>query len=265
MASCQMPMLAVISPAKTLDFESVCPPHQTSEPAYLTQSGMLIATLRSKSKAQLQALMGISENLAELNHQRYQEWTLPFTEDNARAALFAFKGDVYTGFTLDTYNPTDLQFTQRHLRILSGLYGLLRPLDLIQPYRLEMGTSLKTRRGTNLYQFWGDKITQGINESLTESQSDILVNLASQEYFGAVSPKKIHAEVISPQFRDFKGGQYKIISFFAKRARGMMCDFIVKNRITDPEALNAFDREGYRYNPELSEALRPVFTRNPAV
>jgi uncharacterized protein len=257
-------MLAVISPAKTLDYESVCPPHQTSEPAYLDESAKLITTLRRKSKAELQELMGISENLAELNQQRYREWSLPFTGDNARAALFAFKGDVYTGFTLDTYTPSDLQFTQKHLRILSGLYGLLRPLDLMQPYRLEMGTSLKTRKGTNLYQFWGEQITDGVNEALAGSESDVLVNLASQEYFGAVSAKGIKGRIISPQFRDFKGGDYKIISFFAKKARGMMCDFIVKNRLSDPEALKAFDREGYRYNPELSEELRPVFTRNPA-
>ena len=255
-------MLSVISPAKTLDFESPCPPHRASGADYLESSGELIAILRKKTRGQLQELMGISAQLAEVNFQRFKEWTVPFTEDIARAALFAFKGDVYTGFTLDSYSKSDLQFAQSHLRILSGLYGLLRPLDLILPYRLEMGTSLKTPKGKNLYEFWGGLLTEGLNMALSKSGSDVLVNLASLEYFGAISPSGIRGRIVTPQFKDLKNGNYKIISFFAKKARGMMCDFMIKNRIDEPEALKSFDTGGYQFNPALSGSDTWVFTRD---
>lgn len=255
-------MLSVISPAKTLDFESPCPPHRATGADYLDASGELIAVLRKMTRGQLQELMGISAPLAEVNFRRFKEWKRPFTEDNARAALFAFKGDVYTGLTLDSYSRADLQFAQSHLRILSGLYGLLRPLDLILPYRLEMGTPLKTPRGKNLYEFWGNILTDGLNKSLLKSGSEVLVNLASLEYFGSIDPRAIQGRIITPQFKDSKNGTYKIISFFAKKARGMMCDFVIKNRIEEPEALKSFDSGGYQFNPALSDTSTWVFTRD---
>lgn len=255
-------MLAVISPAKTLDFESRCPPHRASGSDYLDASAELVAILRKKTRTELQELMGISPPLAEVNFDRFTAWKQPFTGDNARAALFAFKGDVYTGFTLDTYSAADLRFTQSHLRILSGLYGLLRPLDLILPYRLEMGTALKTPKGKNLYEFWGSRLTEGLNKALSKSGNDALVNLASLEYFGAVNPREIKGRIITPQFKDLKNGNYKIISFFAKKARGMMCDFMIKNRIEEPEALKSFDTGGYRYNPAMSDSNTWAFTRD---
>ncbi len=255
-------MLAVISPAKTLDFESTCPPHRVTESDYLEPAGELVAILRRKKRVELQELMAISPGLAELNFKRFKDWSVPFTQDNARAALFAFKGDVYTGFTLESYSKADLQFAQAHLRILSGLYGLLRPLDLILPYRLEMGTALRTPKGKNLYEFWGSRLTDGLNAALANSGSGVLINLASQEYFAAVSPGRVNGRIITPQFKDLKNGNYKIISFFAKKARGMMCDFIIKNRIHEPEALKSFDTGGYRLNPAMSASDTWVFTRD---
>jgi cytoplasmic iron level regulating protein YaaA (DUF328/UPF0246 family) len=254
-------MLSVISPAKTLDFESACPPHQVSECDYLAPADELITELRRLSRTRLADLMEISPALAELNYQRYRDWSLPLTEDNARAAIFAFKGDVYTGLTLDTYGSVDLKFAQKHLRILSGLYGLLRPLDLMFPYRLEMGTALKTKRGKNLYEFWGDRLVDGLNAALTKSGSDVLVNLASQEYFKAVPPAKLKGRIVTPHFKEKKNGEYKIVSFFAKKARGMMVDFLIKNAINEPEPMKSFDTDGYRFNPELGDSDNWVFTR----
>lgn len=254
-------MLSVISPAKTLDFTSACPPHRTTQCDYLESSAELISVLRKKSRPRLAELMGISPALAELNFERYRDWSLPFTEDNARAAIFAFKGDVYTGLTLDTYSGADLRFAQKHLRILSGLYGLLRPLDLMQPYRLEMGTPLKVGRAKNLYEFWGDRLTEGINAALAETGSDVLVNLASREYFKAVPTAELKARVVTPHFKEKKNGEYKIVSFFAKKARGMMVDYLITNAITEPEPMKSFDTEGYRYHPGLSDTDNWVFTR----
>lgn len=254
-------MLSVISPAKTLDFTSVCPPHRASECNYLESSDELITVLRKKSRAQLAELMHISPALADLNYNRYREWSLPLTEDNARAAIFAFKGDVYTGLTLDTYSAADLRFAQKHLRFLSGLYGLLRPLDLIFPYRLEMGTKLKVGRAKNLYEFWGDRLTEGINAALAGAGTDILVNLASREYFKAVPTAGLKGRIVTPHFKEKKNGEYKIVSFFAKKARGMMVDYLIKNAITEPEPMKSFDTEGYRYNPDLSDGDNWVFTR----
>jgi cytoplasmic iron level regulating protein YaaA (DUF328/UPF0246 family) len=254
-------MLSVISPAKTLDFESACPSHRVSECDYLDSADELIAELRRLSRTRLADLMEISPSLAELNYQRYREWSLPLTEDNARAALFAFKGDVYTGLTLDTYSGSDLKFAQKHLRILSGLYGLLRPLDLMFPYRLEMGTALKTKRGKTLYEFWGDRLSEGVNAALAKSGSDVIVNLASQEYFKAISPAKLKGRIVTPHFKEKKNGEYKIVSFFAKKARGMMVDYLIKNAINEPEPMKSFDTDGYRFNPALGDSDNWVFTR----
>ncbi len=255
-------MIAVISPAKTLDYESRCPSVPVSEPAFLEDSASLIGVLRKKRRPELRALMGISEALAELNHERYRDWHLPFTEDNARPALLAFKGDVYTGFTLDEYTKRDFTFAQKHLRILSGLYGVLRPLDLMQPYRLEMGTALKTSRGKDLYAFWDRKITHALNEALAESGSRQLVNLASNEYYRSVDERSLDAEVITPIFKDLKNGEYKIISFFAKKARGLMCDHLIRNRLRKAEELKHFQTAGYGFRPDLSEGNHWVFTRD---
>ena len=258
-------MLAVISPAKTLDFESECPPHNPSQPQFLDQAEELIGVLRKKSRPQLTELMGISEKLADLNFQRYKSWTRPFSEDNARAALLAFKGDVYTGFELGRYGMDDFDFTQSHLRILSGLYGLLCPLDLIQPYRLEMGTKLRTGRGKNLYEFWDGQITEALDSALVSSGSRCLVNLASNEYFHSVQAGSLDARVITPVFKDLKNQSYKVISFYAKKARGMMCDFMIRKRITEPDGLKKFKTAGYRFNRKLSEGDTWVFTRDEPV
>ncbi len=257
-------MLAVISPAKTLDFSSPLPGHRPTQAARLEESVELIAVLRRKSREELAALMGISPALADLNWRRYREWTLPFDEDRARAAIFAFKGDVYTGFSLAEYGAEDFRFAQSHLRILSGLYGVLRPLDLILPYRLEMGTALKTKRGKNLYEFWGDRLTDDLNAALAKSGGRTLINLASQEYFGAVQPERIKGRVITPHFREWKGGRYQIVSFFAKKARGLMSDYLIRRRLSDPEELKSFDSDGYRHHPELGDETNWYFTRGEA-
>ncbi|MDF1755690.1 MAG: peroxide stress protein YaaA [Verrucomicrobiales bacterium] len=255
-------MLAVISPAKTLDYESALPAHNPTQPEFLDDSEELIGVLRKKTRPQLSDLMGISEKLADLNFQRYKDWSVPFDEDNARAALLAFKGDVYTGFTLETYGKRDFNFSQKHLRILSGLYGLLRPMDLMQPYRLEMGTKLKNPRGKDLYEFWGSRITEAVDAAVEESGSEYLINLASNEYFSSIRKGELKSTIITPGFKDLKNGKYKIVSFYAKKARGMMCDFMIKNRITNPEELKKFDTAGYRYNKELSDNVSWVFTRD---
>ncbi|MDF1816602.1 MAG: peroxide stress protein YaaA [Verrucomicrobiales bacterium] len=255
-------MLAVISPAKTLDYESACPPHNPTQPEFLDDSEELIAVLRKKTRPQLADLMSISEKLADLNFTRYKEWHRPFNEDNARAALLAFKGDVYTGFTLNTYGKRDFNFAQDHLRILSGLYGVLRPMDLMQPYRLEMGTKLKNPRGKDLYEFWDRKITDAIDEAVQKSGSDQLINLASNEYFSAIKKSALKSHIITPVFKDLKNEKYKIISFYAKKARGMMCDYMIKNRLKNPEELKKFNTAGYTYNKDMSDNVSWVFTRD---
>lgn len=255
-------MLAIISPAKTLDFECQLPAHRATKPQYLSEAGELIEVLRKKSRPQLQELMKLSEKLADLNFGRYKEWRPEASEDMARAALFAFRGDVYTGFELDAYGTDDLKYAQSHLRILSGLYGLLRPLDLIQPYRLEMGTALKTRKGRNLYDYWGEQLTDGLKKAVKKSETNYLVNLASNEYFSALSPDRLDAEVITPQFKQLKNGSYKFLSFYGKKARGMMSDFIIRERVETPEGLKNFSREGYSFNRSLSEGNNYVFTRD---
>lgn len=254
-------MLHLISPAKTLDF--VTPPKtaEFTQPQFLAHSQELIKDLRQLTPPQVSKLMSISEKLGELNAQRFLEWQTPFTPHNAKQALLAFKGDVYTGMEAEQFSKANFSFAQQHLRILSGLYGLLRPLDLIQPYRLEMGTGFANGRGKNLYHFWGDIITDQLNQELDAQRERVLVNLASNEYWSAVNTKKLHAEVITPVFKDCKNGQYKIISFFAKKARGMMSAYIIQNKLKKVEAIKGFDTAGYRYDEGMSSPKEWVFLR----
>jgi cytoplasmic iron level regulating protein YaaA (DUF328/UPF0246 family) len=205
--------------------------------------------------------MGVSEKIADLNHHRFMNWGTPFTLDNAKQSVLAFKGDVYTGLEAETLSADQLAFAQKHLRILSGLYGLLRPLDLMQPYRLEMGLKFANRGGANLYEFWGDTLTKAVNKQLRGTGSRVLVNLASNEYFKALQPGALDAEIITPVFKDLKGGKYKIISFFAKKARGRMARFIIEKELNEPGGLKKFRADGYRYNKAESTARELVFTR----
>ena len=205
--------------------------------------------------------MKVSAKIADLNFDRYETWSTPFTQDNAKQAMLAFKGDVYTGLDAETFSAADFKFAQQHLRMLSGLYGLLRPLDLMQPYRLEMGTKLDTDAGKNLYEFWGSTITDGINKQLKKIKSDYLVNLASNEYFKSVKPKEVNGEIITPDFKEFKNGDYKMIGIYAKKARGMLSRYIIQNQLTDPEDIKSFDEDGYRYNKKLSRGNNFIFTR----
>jgi cytoplasmic iron level regulating protein YaaA (DUF328/UPF0246 family) len=209
--------------------------------------------------------MSISDKLGELNHHRFATWKTPFSHSNAKQALFAFQGDVYTGMNAEKFSAEDIVFAQRHLRMLSGLYGLLRPLDLMQPYRLEMGTSFQNSRGKNLYEFWGDTITKAINQQLKTLESSLVINLASHEYFNSVKPKLLKAEIITPVFKDQKNGEYKIISFFAKKARGMMSAYIIQNRITEPEHIKQFDVAGYHFAASQSSEREWIFTRDESL
>ena len=255
-------MLIVISPAKTLDFETPPKVPAFTIPGFLDDSAELIDELRSYEPYRLGDLMGISPKLADLNSNRYHNWSLPFTADNAKQSVLAFKGDVYSGLDADSLNADDLQFAQAHLRILSGLYGVLKPLDLMQPYRLEMGTKLKNRRGKDLYDFWDDRINKTLNDELAGQDSPVLVNLASNEYFKSVQPERLNARILTPTFKEARNGDYKFISFTAKKARGLMSRYIIRNRLSDPEDLRGFDLEGYRYNDALSDTDSPVFTRS---
>ena len=254
-------MLAVISPAKTLDFDTPMVTDEFTQPSHLTQSHKLVKRLRQLSATELVDLMGVSGNIAELNQQRFKQWKTPFKPENARQAIFAFKGDVYIGFDAYSMTPENVDFAQNHLRILSGLYGLLRPLDLMQAYRLEMGTRLDTELGNNLYQFWNGRITRSLNQELKQSGSSTLINLASNEYFKSIQPGALKAQVITPVFKDYNKGSYQLISFFAKKARGMMARYMIDNEIDDAEALKAFNRDGYAYNATLSTSRDWVFTR----
>lgn len=256
-------MLMVISPAKTLDFAT--PPTTTrhTQPQYLDHSQELITQLRELSPAQISELMHLSDKLAGLNVARFGSWNPAFTLDNAKQALLAFKGDVYTGLQAETLTEAELTYAQDHLRMLSGLYGLLRPLDLMQPYRLEMGTRLANARGKDLYAFWGTRISEWLNQALADQGDDVLLNLASTEYFSAVKRSALNARIVDIEFKDLKNGQYKIISFYAKKARGMMSRFVIQERINDPEALKAFDAQGYRYNADQSTTSKMIFLRDP--
>lgn len=254
-------MLVIISPAKTLDLETSDTSVKSSRPRMLNASEELVDELRNYSGKDLQKLMGISENLGQLNAERYQSWGRPFNKSNAKTALFTFKGDVYVGLEAEQFSDADLEFAQKHLRILSGLYGLLRPLDLMQPYRLEMGTNLATSRGKNLYQFWGDELAKAVNKDLKAVQGETVINLASNEYFSAVELSSLKAKVITPVFKDYKNGKYKVLSFFAKKARGKLSAHIIKHRITNAEDIKKARLDGYRYNARESTDEKWVFLR----
>jgi uncharacterized protein len=254
-------MLIVISPAKTLDFDTPPITQTYSQPRFLTQSKRLIDTLRKLNVADIASLMKLSDKLAGLNVARYESWHTPFDLNNAKQAVLAFKGDVYTGLEAETLDEKQLAFAQKHLRILSGLYGVLKPLDLIQPYRLEMGTKLENAQGKDLYSFWGSEIRESLQaeESL---QDEVLINLASNEYFKAVGAKKLTARIITPVFKDWKNGQYKMISFYAKKARGMMSRYIIEHQIQGPDKIKNFDTDGYRYSADMSKKDEWVFIRD---
>lgn len=254
-------MLTIISPAKKLDYSELSESLNFTQPLLLEHSEQLLNDLRLLSPKDICSLMGLSDKLGALNYARFQEWQTPFSSDNAKQAILAFKGDVYQGLDAENMNTDELNWAQDNLRILSGLYGLLRPLDLMQPYRLEMGTKFANKRGANLYQFWGDIITNQLNKLLSASPQSVLVNLASNEYFKSVQAKNLNAEIITPVFMDQKGDKFKIISFFAKRARGLMSAFIIKNKITDAQQLKTFEVGGYSFNAAMSEGNKWVFCR----
>ena len=235
---------------------------QSTQPRFVEHSVELIDVLREKSPQDIAKLMSLSDKLASLNVARYGSWERESTPNNAKQALLAFKGDVYTGLNAEDFSADDFAFAQQHLRMLSGLYGLLRPLDLMQPYRLEMGTKLANARGKDLYAFWGERISQWLNEDLAAQGDEVLLNLASQEYFGAVKPKALNARIIDTVFKDQKNGQYKIISFYAKKARGLMARYVIKERLQDPEGLKDFNLDGYRFDPASSSENQLVFLRD---
>ncbi len=255
-------MILVISPAKTLDFESENITPEYSIPESLEKSEKIINKLRKQSVKKIGELMSISKDLSKLNHQRYIDWDTDFSTENAKIALQAFKGDVYIGMDAQSFTQEDIAFANVHLRILSGLHGVLKPLDLIRPYRLEMGIKLPVLRKKNLYEYWTDVVTHRLNNYLNEVDSQFLINLASDEYFNVINTQKLNATIIKPSFKEYKNGQFKVLSFFAKKARGMMSAFIIKNRITNPEEIKGFAEDGYSFNSELSNNNEWVFTRS---
>ena len=254
-------MLMVVSPAKNLDYESPLATEKHTQPQFLDDACGLIDQLKTLEPHQVSNLMGISEKLGQLNTERFQQWHTPFTPENARPAALAFNGDVYTGLAAQEFSEKEFEFAQKHLRILSGLYGILRPLDLMQPYRLEMGTKFENKGGKDLYEFWGDIITDALNREL-QTDDGVLVNLASNEYFKSVRKKKLDARIITPQFKDWKNGQYKMISFYAKKARGLMCRYAITNGITQADDLKGFDLAGYRFSEEQSSGDNWTFLRD---
>ena len=254
-------MLFLLSPAKSLDYAPPASEVPHTLPQFVPQSKALIEVLRQKSPQQIAELMDLSDALSALNVARYQAWRPKFTEKNAKQAILAFDGDVYEGLDAQTLTSKELDWAQKHVAILSGLYGVLRPLDWMQPYRLEMGTALATDKGSNLYKFWGAQIADYLNAQLAQDKTPVIINLASQEYFKSVDRKTLKARVIECVFEDFKGGQYKIISFNAKRARGLMARFAIQNKISHPDGLLGFDAESYAYAPAVSEPERLVFRR----
>ena len=254
-------MFFVLSPAKNLNEKAPAPVKEFTQPYLLAEAEILMRQLRELAPQQIAELMHVSDKIALLNAERNAEWHTPFTPDNAKQAVFMFNGDVYEGIAADTLKPEQIQYLQQHVRLLSGLYGVLRPLDLMQPYRLEMGTTFTNTRGKNLYEFWGNIITDLLNDTLAQAGSDTLVNLASQEYFKSVNTKNLKARLITPVFKDEKNGKYKIISFYAKRARGLMVRYAAEHNITDPEMLKNFDYEGYAFNVAASNESEWVFMR----
>jgi len=255
-------MLTVISPAKTLDFETAPTTRKATQPEFLQRSAALVEDARALSPDDIRELMGVSDSIAELSHRRFMDWGTPFSLDNAKQSILAFKGDVYTGLQAETMSAKQLNFAQKHLRILSGLYGLLRPLDLMQPYRLEMGLKFANSGGKNLYEFWGDALTESLDAQLGKSGSRVLVNLASNEYFKSVRTKSLDADIVTPVFKELKNGKYRVLSFFAKKARGQMARYIIDRELSDPQGLKKFRVDGYRYNKSESSARELVFTRD---
>jgi uncharacterized protein len=258
-------MLFLLSPAKSLDYESPLPDLPHTEPSFVPQSAELIGLLKTQSPQQIAELMDLSDSLAGLNVARYQAWSKKFTSKNARQAILAFNGDVYEGLDAKSLSAKDLAWAQDHVMMLSGLYGVLRPLDWMQPYRLEMGTRLANPKGSNLYHFWGDQIAQFLNQQQAKEKQPVVVNLASQEYFKSVDRKALKARVIECVFEELKGGKYKVISFMAKRARGLMARYAITHRLKSPQGLEAFDLEGYAFVPAASEPDRLVFRRDRAL
>ena len=255
-------MLIVISPAKTLDYTTPWSVKEASLPEFLDQSAELIDSLRQYPAVDLSALMGISDKLAELNADRYQQWQPEMSEPEAKPAVLAFQGDVYSGLEASDWKAKDHKYAQKHLRILSGLYGVLKPLDMMRPYRLEMGTKLQNAVGKDLYAFWKETISPVLNDAAASAKTHTLVNLASNEYFKAVDKKSLALDVVTPQFKDFKNGQYKMISFYAKKARGMMAKFIIQNQIKTLDDLKAFDLGGYYFSDEGSDDKQLLFLRD---
>ncbi len=255
-------MLAVLSPAKRLDFTRPATTAKHSLPVFLKESKQLVDVLRAKSPEEIARLMNLSTRLADLSYQRFGEWRTPFTSENAKPAALAFRGDVYLGLEAETMTERDWAWAQKHLRILSGLYGLLKPLDLIQAYRLEMGTRLATPCGEDLYQFWGQRLTRAINEAIAEQRQPVLVNLASNEYFEAIDPNAVEARIITPVFKDLKNGRYKFLSFYAKKARGLMARYIIDHRVSSLKALREFDVAGYYFSESQSRDDHWVFLRD---
>lgn len=254
-------MLIVLSPAKSLDYKTPVKVKTPTLPEFVSESAKLIADLKKLAPQDIAKLMGLSDQLAVLNVGRYRDWSKKFTEANSKPAIYAFDGDVYDGFDVKTLDAKTVAFAQEHIRILSGLYGALRPLDLMQAYRLEMGTSFKNPRGKDLYAFWGTRVTDSLKKVLEKDKKPALLNLASEEYFKVLQPKDLGCPVISPVFQDGKDGKYKIISFYAKRARGLMARYVVENRISDPADLKGFNLDGYRYYAAESKPDKPVFRR----
>jgi len=255
-------MLIVLSPAKTLDY-SIDPKSNHTAPQFLSQSSKLIKTLKEKEPKDIASLMGLSDKLASLNFDRYQSWKASkVVSNNTKPSMLVFKGDVYQGLDAENFNSNELKFAQKHLRILSGLYGILRPMDVIKPYRLEMGTKLQTPKGKNLYEFWGNAIQENVLDDLGSQKSDLLINLASKEYFSVLGKMPEYVNVISPVFKDYKNGKHKIISFYAKRARGLMAKWIIQQKVKDFEKLSDFNLDGYYYSEKESTSTEPVFLRD---
>jgi len=254
-------MKIIISPSKRLDFKKNNQSLDSTFPVFIEDAQVLIDVLKKYSPGRISKLMSINPNLAMDNFERFQNWTLPFTQDNSLAAIYAFKGDVYNGLKAESLTEQDLLFAQKNLRILSGLYGILKPSDLIQPYRLEMGTKLKVKRKKNLYEFWGSKIAQNLHDEMENDKNHILINLASSEYFKVLKNNALSATIITPQFLDYKNGTYKFLSVFGKKARGLLTRFIIERRMINPEEIKLFDWEGYYYNDNLSNGNNWIFTR----
>jgi cytoplasmic iron level regulating protein YaaA (DUF328/UPF0246 family) len=254
-------MIIILNSSKTLDFETPVRISKHSRPQFSDDSNLLVEALRKLSLADFSKMMGVSEKLAKLNIERYKNWQLAPSGPAARQSILAFKGDIYAAIDVENYGMKEFNFAQKHLRILSGLYGILRPLDLIQPYRLEMATKLSTRRGKGLYAFWGNRINEALNAALKQEKSGILINLTSLEYFKAVKASQLEARVITPVFKEYRDSSYRVVAIYAKKARGLMCDYIIRNHLTETRDLKSFDLDGYRFNKKLSSEVEWVYTR----